>query len=199
MVAQARLYIEGDRRLTRGFRRFLRDADDVLGKREIRLRVILCGNRENTIDRFQRALRDYPQAAVFLLVDSDEPVTVNTFAREQRRVQGRRKRPVAVERNQLHYMVQVMESWFLADQEALREYYGQDLLIRRLPANPQVESIAKREVRRGLRAATRGTTKGEYHKTQHAPHLLARLDPERIRLAAPHCNRLFRALADVGG
>ena len=87
-----------------------------------------------------------------------------------------------------------MESWFLADVEALKTYYGPDFRARRLPRNPDVEQVSKKDVERGLKAATCDTTIGEYHKTRHAPALLARIRAERVQVAAPNCKRLFDVL-----
>ncbi len=87
-----------------------------------------------------------------------------------------------------------MEAWFLADPESLSKYYRNGFRKDSLVGNPQVEQIPKADVYEKLKAATRGTQKREYHKTGHAPDLLARIDPELVKAAAPHCKRLFNAL-----
>jgi hypothetical protein len=50
-----------------------------------------------------------------------------------------------------------------------------------------------------LKAATRGTSKGEYQKIQHASKLLELLDVAKVREAAPNCNRLFTTLTKIMG
>jgi len=87
-----------------------------------------------------------------------------------------------------------MESWFLADPESLKKYYGDGFGENALRSNPHVEEIPKADVLSRLKAATRGTQKREYHKTGHAPALLARIDPALVKTAAPNCKRLFTAL-----
>ena len=88
-----------------------------------------------------------------------------------------------------------MEAWFLADQDALRQYYGSGFAVNRLPGDPtRVEVIPKSDAIRGLEDAARDTQKGKYHKTEHAPDLLAKVDPVAVRAAAPYCERLFREL-----
>jgi hypothetical protein len=88
-----------------------------------------------------------------------------------------------------------MESWFLADPEALRTYYKQGFLIRSLPRRRNVEEILKRDVGRVLEHATRPTkTKGMYHKTRHGFDLLALIDPTRLREASGRAQRLFAVL-----
>lgn len=91
-------------------------------------------------------------------------------------------------------MVQLMETWFLADRAALRAYYGSRFRQDRLPGNPRVEDVSKDDVLRGLRRATEDTRKGVYHKTRHAPEILAHLDPGWVRQAAPACDRLWRTI-----
>jgi hypothetical protein len=66
-------------------------------------------------------------------------------------------------------MVQMMESWFHADKDALECYYKTGFRKAALKANPNVEEIAKQDLIDGLKAATKETTKGKYHKTKHAP------------------------------
>ena len=90
-------------------------------------------------------------------------------------------------------MVQVMESWFLADCDALRAYYRAQLRESALPQNPQIEQIPKRDVLEGLKRAT----DGDYHKGADAPRILERLDPKRVRERAPHCRTLFESLLAV--
>lgn len=45
-----------------------------------------------------------------------------------------------------------------------------------------------------MKVATRDTSKGEYHKIQHATKLLALLAVDKVRKVAPHCERLFHTL-----
>ncbi len=91
-------------------------------------------------------------------------------------------------------MVQTMESWFVADIDALDRFYGHGFHRNRLPGNPGVEEIDRHTLASNLRDATRGTSKGEYHKIQHARSLLEMVDVNKVRRAAPHCRRLFEVL-----
>jgi hypothetical protein len=88
-----------------------------------------------------------------------------------------------------------MESWFLADREALSGYYKQGFLVNSLPDRANIEEIPKRDVKRKLDDATRPTTtKGLYHKTRHGFDLLALIDPEKLRRASQRARRLFEVL-----
>ncbi len=90
----------------------------------------------------------------------------------------------------IFWMVEMMESWFHADKDALGRFYKDGFNARAMAANPNVERIGKRDLRDGLKAAT----KGAYHKTRHALRLLEMIDPNLVRKAAPHCKRLFEAV-----
>jgi len=91
-------------------------------------------------------------------------------------------------------MAQVMESWFLADPETLSNYYGQGFAAGSLPPTQNVEEIPKNRVEAALDSATRRTTKGTYHKMNHGPDILERLNPALVRSRAPHCDRLFETI-----
>ena len=91
-------------------------------------------------------------------------------------------------------MVQAMESWFLADKQALTDYYDQGFLVGSLPGQPNIELIAKQDVFRALQHASRNTQKGEYHKTRHGFDLLELIDPNRVRAASRHAERLLIVL-----
>ena len=84
-----------------------------------------------------------------------------------------------------------MEAWFLADAEALRQYYGKDFRENAVRLNPEVEEIPKKDVFEALRTATKDTSKGRYHKTKHAPFLLKLIDPALVKQASAHCRRMF--------
>lgn len=95
----------------------------------------------------------------------------------------------------------MMESWFHADKAALETFYGPGFNRKALKPNPNVEEIAKADLVEGLSNATKKTGAGDYfdNKTSHGPRLLAKIDPELVRRAAPNCKRLFDAvLAELG-
>jgi hypothetical protein len=91
-------------------------------------------------------------------------------------------------------MVQCMEAWFLADREAMTEFYGQGFLVDSLPGQPNIEQILKRSLPPMLEHASKQTSKGPYDKTRHAFALLALIDPHRLRVASHHASRLFDVL-----
>lgn len=128
---------------------------------------------------------------IVLLVDSEG--SVKTSARNHLRTQDRWSMD-GIEDDAVHLMIQSMETWIIADPEALSRYYGQAFRRNALPKSKDLESVPPREVALALRRATRGTKKGEYHKIRHAPDLLKRISIQRVRERCASCGRLLEML-----
>jgi len=177
MVTEIRIYFEGASELREGFRIFFGGVRN--------LKLIAGGGRNQAIADFRKSFKNHPTALNLLLIDSEGPDTGTLFESTCRPQQI----PESA-KYQVFWMVECMESWFLADIEALGKYYRKDLR-KALRGNPNVEEIPKREVFAKLKAAT----DGRYHKTRDAPHLLMAILPERVKQAAPNCRRLFDRLS----
>ncbi len=202
MVSEVRIYVEGGgdgrdskAQLREGFSQFLSDWRTIARSKRIRWRIIPCGPRGAAYRNFKNALQDHPDAFNILLVDSEGPVSSAPWqhlsSRDNWQALGTDER--------CHLMVQMMEAWLVADVDALGKFYGQDFNANPIPKNPNVEEITKQSLEPALKAATKNTTKGEYHKIRHGPRILAQLDVAKVRKAAAHCNRLFTTLADKLG
>lgn len=198
MVEEIRVYAEGGgdgkdtKALVRqGFHCFLNDL--VLRARTLRIKwqIIACGPRAAAYSSFMTALRTHPGAFNVLLVDSEGPVS-NSPKRHLEARDGWNL--LTVDDEHCHLMVHMMEAWFLTDVETLKNFYGQGFNANSLPGNPAVEQIAKADLESALKAATKHTTKGEYHKIKHGPKLLKDLSVLKVRAAAPHCDRIFSVL-----
>jgi hypothetical protein len=158
-------------------------------------RIIACGSRNEALDDFRTALRKYRDERVVLLVDAEAPVATGQTVWTHLNQRDGWVPPEGATEENTHLMVQCMESWFLADPEALTDYFGQGFQVSALPRNPNIEAVAKQEVFRALEAATRQTrTKGTYSKGGHSFALLALIDPTKVRGASPHAERLAVAL-----
>jgi hypothetical protein len=156
--------------------------------------VIASGSRNDAFADFRAALKRHPGDYIVLLVDSEEPVTSNSWQHLRNRTGDNWLRPEGVSDDQAHLMVQVMESWFLANKEALTDYYGEEFLVGSLPGQLNIELVAKQDVFTALKHASKKTKKGEYHKTRHGFDLLALIDPDRVRAASEHAARLLAVL-----
>ena len=197
MVKEIRVYFEGDSALRKGFNNFLKSEIDLARQRGLGFNLIAGGSTAETIKDFMIAARTHKDAINIVLIDSDKPDNGNLIAEVKRRESWDTEVGSEIQDYQIHFMVQVMESWFLADRDALKKYYKQGFREGRLPGNQNVERISKSDVVIGLAKATRHTAKKKYHKTQHAPALLSSLDVDKVRSNAPSCNRLFHSLRSL--
>lgn len=162
-------------------------------------KVRACGGRGDTFHDFQRDVRQGKEGFLIILVDSEEPVGANVTPWNHVRTQDGWKKPKNVREDQAHLMVQCMESWLLADRDALSEYYNQGFFVNSLPGRTNIEEIPKRDVAQALDHATRPTQKGVYHKTRHGFELLANIDPAKVRAASGYARRFFEVLEERAG
>ncbi len=185
MVKEIRVYFEGDAVLRPGFDKFFGEIKTKASQRNIGFRFI--ATNATPIQGFRDGMRANPESWNVLLLDSEGPITAPLpDLCAQRKLAGHD--------DNVFWMVQIMESWFLADPSALKKYYKDGFQASALKGDPQVEQIPKDDILSRLKAATKKTKKEEYHKTAHAPDLLASIDPELVQAAAPNCQRLFDTL-----
>jgi len=191
------VYVEGGGSY-RGEQRPLREAftrlfGGVLGKLPMP-RVVACGGRSNAFRDFEIALRSNKETLCLLLVDSEAPVKAGvgpwTHVRE-RRGDGW-ERPEAAGEDQLHLMVQMMETWIVADADALGRYYGKGFDAGALPTG-RLEDVSKGDLEKKLTKATRATTKKGYKKSDGLA-LIGCVDPHRVEEACPSAKRFFTHL-----
>ena len=196
MPSEIRIYFEGNKSLRLGFQAFLRDVREAARARRIAVITFPCN--AIPLEAFTCALQDHPNALNLMLVDSECTVAAtNPWDHLARREENCLRKPKGAEEHHAHLIVQIMESWFLADKDALQSYYGQGFAVGRLPNRQDVESIPKSEVLSSLKSATQKTRKKGYHKTAHAPDLLGMIDPAKVRTASPWCERLFATVERV--
>jgi hypothetical protein len=157
-------------------------------------KVIACGDRRSTFRDFQGGINQGKEGFLILLVDSEAPVEATVTPWAHLRARDGWRQPAQAVNDQAHLMVQCMESWFVADRQAVADYYGQRFRITALPGHANVEEIPKRDIQQGLNHATARTQKGRYHKTRHGFELLALVDPVQVRRASEHARKLFEML-----
>lgn len=198
MITEIHLFIEGggDGRNTKalihqGFSHFFSQLIKIARQKKIKWKMTICGSRNNTFRDFKIALKANPNVFNVLLVDAEAPV--NTTPCQHLKHRDDWDLP-NIDEEHCQLMVQTMEAWFIADIEALKKFYGQGFQENAIPKNPEVEKIDKKQLEPSLKAATRHTKKGPFHKIQHASKLLALLEEDKVRQAAPHCDRLFTIL-----
>ena len=197
-MVKIKLYAEGGggskalkRACRRGFRKFIEKS----GLKGTMPEIVASGSRRNAYDDF--ATRHHHTAAkkerALLLVDAEGPVRESRPWQHLKDSDGWNQ-PAGATDDQCHLMVQVMESWFLADTTALAEFYGQGFRKTALRTNPQIEQVPKEYVLSGLDGAARGTTKGSYDKGSTVSRFLRRIDPEKVTNASLYAKRFIETL-----
>lgn len=199
MVKEIRIYVEGGgdgantkALLKGGFNIFLQELRQIARSKQIGWEIIICGSRNNAFRNFKNALKTHPDAFNVLLVDSEAPIKFTPWKHLKDRDNWDSP---GVDDTHCHLMVQVMEAWFVADIDTLKQFYGQGLKETAIPGNLNVENINKLDLEVALNKATKDTSKGKYHKIQHGAKLLEQVEAAKVRKAAPHCDRFFTTLA----
>lgn len=126
-MVTATLYIEGGGegkdlhiRFRKGWRAFFSAAGV-----DSRTKIVRGGGQQRTFKRFASAVSDLqPDTLPLLLVDSEDPVAAGQSVWQHLSGRDGWKMPTGARHDQAFLMVQVMETWFLADRDALRRFFG---------------------------------------------------------------------------
>ena len=86
-----------------------------------------------------------------------------------------------------------METWFLADREALRNFFGPSLNESRFRQWPDLEEVHRDTVYDALERATSNCQK-QYRKGRVSFQLLGEINPEQVAAACPHADQLLQYL-----
>ena len=190
-----RVFVEGGgdtRRLKAECRRAFSEFFQAAGLKGPMPKVVACGGRRQAFDSFRHEVARAPSDSPMLLVDSEGPL-VGDDAWSHLQQSDNWRRPEAARIDSAHVMVQVMESWFLADKRELADYFGQRFVPNALPQGTDIEDIRKDDVLDGLKKASRRTTK-RYKKGRDSFEILRRLDASLVTAACPHAKWLIDAL-----
>lgn len=183
--------------LRTGVSAFLRALRDDARRQKLLWNIVVCGSRKAAFDAFRYNVDVQPDIFNVLLVDSEDAVTSAPLPHLRRHESWDFEH---TSDNQVHLMVRTMETWIVADAEALAKYYGQGFHKNALPRTQDLETVDKLRIASTLAQATRRTQKGEYHKIRHAGDILALIDAEKVRRRCKHCERFFVILqAKIGG
>ncbi|MDQ6707429.1 MAG: DUF4276 family protein [Acidobacteriota bacterium] len=182
---------EGKAAIRQGMLGFLDSMKQLAREKSIHFDVVTCGARQQAFRAFKHELETKARTSVtLLLVDAESAVGLPP-RRHLSSVDGWALD--TVDEDSIHLMIQVMETWIVADPQALRDYYKQGF-VDCLPPSQDLETVDKSRIEALLKRATTQTQKGEYQKIRHAADLLGRIDEAVVRRRCPSCNRLFTSL-----
>ncbi len=180
--------------LRQGMDRFLQPLKQAARDKGWSWNLVCRGPRNEAFRAFCDAGRDAHDIVVVLLVDAEKPVE-NSVRVHLKENDGWDLSDVSEEH--FHLMVQAMEAWFVADPTSLSEYYGQGFRKDALSSEQNLEDVTTYNLNHWLRAATRHSSEGDYHKIRHASDLLKLIDRKTVTTRCPHCKRLFDILGDM--
>lgn len=143
---------------------------------------------------FVRLLIAPSPAILSFSVDSETAVAANNSPWEHLKRRDDWTQPSAAADDGAQLMVQCMEAWFVADRQSLSAYFGKNFRGSALPERDNVETIAKNDLERTLKQATKSCAKGPYRKGRHSFDLLGCLDPSKVIESSHHARQLIDAL-----
>ncbi|HPF38631.1 MAG TPA: DUF4276 family protein [Phycisphaerae bacterium] len=161
--------------------------------------IVACGGRNETFGSFRTALairrktNDHP----ILLVDSEGAISIGADIWDYLKSRDPWDKPAGCQDDDIHLMVQCMESWFIADAATLARYFGRDFHEGSLPKHNQPESVEKDRIEPALKKASANCRKGAYDKGAHSFAILGECDPAILRQKAPHFDRLCKRLEEL--
>lgn len=140
-------------------------------------KIVACGGRDRAFGMFNNSL-EYAGTNEFpvLLVDSEDPVTSGPW--DHLMARDNWVRPSDASDDQAQFMVTCMETWIIADHEALHRFFGSSLRERALIPVDGLERRPRHEVQEALKSATDdcGRRRG-YEKGMRSFQIQAELNP----------------------
>ena len=160
--------------------------------------TVACGGRQAAYDDFVTAVAANKSCVLpLLLVDSEGPVAPGQTAWQHLRVRDNWAKPAGASDDQAFLMVQVMETWFLADRKTLRRYAGPEFRADALRAWPSLEDVSKQKVYEALDKATADCGGKRYAKGTRSFEILGMLNAGTVENACPHAKRLLDRLRSL--
>lgn len=191
------IYIEGggnqrlNAELREGFNALFKNA----GLERKMPKVVACGSRNEAYLDFKKAFEARNnEELVLLLIDSEELLGPNQSKWEHLRGKEQKEKIEGATDDNLFFMTVVMESWFLADVDGLKKFFGKGFDSKKLPQNPSYEEISKKDLYEGLKKATKNSVKGEYNKGKHSFKILSFLDVRKVRNHGKQAKEFFNCL-----
>ena len=167
-------------------------------------RLVACGSRNTAFDKFKTAIKNGQDA--LLLVDSESPVLADPQTGKPvslwKHLKAREgwEFPTNATDDDVHLMVQCMESWFVADKAQFIAYYARGnrkCTPTLIPNCSDIEGLDKNDVLECLKKASLPLGKEKYSKGSRSFEILATIRPEKVANASYHFRRLCYKLGVV--
>lgn len=193
-----RIYIEGggdgkdlDIRFREAWTKFFKAAG-LAGRMP---RPVRGKGRTNTFDLFSTAIQNIqPNEMPLLLLDSEDAISSIKTVWQHLKDRDGFVKPNSASEKHTYLMVQVMETWFLADIESLQDYFGSKFKTSKIPAWKDLEAQPKLTVFKALENATAECEK-PYAKGKVSFEILGKINPQKVKDQCPNAKRLLDFLA----
>ncbi|MCW1925848.1 DUF4276 family protein [Luteolibacter arcticus] len=193
-----KLYIEGggnsqlqDTQFREGWRKFFENA----GLKTKMPATFRGGGRDQTFDDYKTAVKNRkPDVLPLLLVDSEDLVAAGETEWDHLKSRDDWERPEKAGGNDAYLMVTCMETWFLADREALKKFFHDCWRDNAVPKWADLESVPKVRVFEALAKATAGCGEKGYAKGKRSFEILKVIDPAEVEAKCPGAKRLLDRL-----
>ncbi len=157
-------------------------------------RIVACGSREEAYKKFRLAAT-YPDSLPVLLVDSEDPVNGKSVWTHLLDRDGWVK-PARVNDLQGYLMVTSMETWLMADPQALQRFFHRGFDKNKLLGNHALESRTRQDVQKALYQATRNCSQS-YKKGPVSFKALGFVDPATLKVHLPHFRQFIDGLGQL--
>lgn len=150
--------------------------------------------RAHTFDLFSTAVKNsQPNEMPLLLLDSEVAVKNDKTVWQHLKECDGFDKPQNATDEHAYLMVQVMETWFLADINCLRTYFGSKFKADKIPNWTDLESQSKVSVFEALEKATVACEK-PYKKGKVSFDILGKVNPQKVLERCPHAMDLVEFL-----
>lgn len=148
--------------------------------------------RKNAYDLFCTALAHARKGETpLLLVDSEATVQPDHSVWQHLKVRDNWDKPPKADDRHAYLMAQTMETWLLADPEALQIYFGNDFKPDKIPAWLELEKVAKADVFAALVRAAVACKEKSYAKGKISFEILSAVSPQKVAEKCPQAKRLL--------
>lgn len=195
-----KLYIEGggdgriqDMEFRAGWTAFFEKA----GLKDLRKmpRPIRCGGRKDAFNDFCTAVATRkPDELPLLLVDSEDFVEAGHDVWQHLKARDKWTKPKEAGKNDAFLMITCMETWFLADREALKAFFKGCWNDKALPKWPDLEKVGRKKALAALDKATANCAERQYAKGKVSFDLLKVIDPAVVEKTFPSAKALLDRL-----
>jgi hypothetical protein len=158
-------------------------------------KIVACGGRKRAYDMFDTAMTsanndEFP----ILLVDSEDPI-ITSGPWNHLKIRDKWDRPVGAKDDQAQMMVTCMETWIMADHEALHKAFRSCLREGTLFPLNGLEQRSRQELLDALKSSTNDCGKNRgYYKGERSFQILAELNPILLYKNLPYFHRFCKTL-----